>query len=289
MVVKFSLFIATFLFLLGCASHHSLIGDQAYQKISPVKNLQLDPFLAENLIIKVHNVADAGPSFKNRFELFVNGQRIEPITEVTNTQRNYEYRLKLRPGYYDVKGIYFWYDGWSERKTEVRTEDLVRVETSRRTILEKTIQKNWDGTPVERTMYFEIKFQPFETATVSPSIERTVDERGKSETEKADLEMEKGKARVTIESPPAPEIPGKILARRQLVMLQINTDPQHCDVIVDDEMVGQSPVSVWIDPSTNHVVQISHPDYQTAIRFMDSEKLLGREKMILIQRLEPKK
>ncbi|HFE52878.1 MAG TPA: hypothetical protein ENK07_05510, partial [Bacteroidetes bacterium] len=88
----------------GCAGHKALVGEQTYYVLEPVKELDIDQsLLPVNLIVRVHNVADMEKSYKNRFELKVNGKKIEPVTPVTNVQSEYEYHLKLKPGYYKVE------------------------------------------------------------------------------------------------------------------------------------------------------------------------------------------
>lgn len=253
------------LFLVGCASRSSLVGDQTYHILKPVKELDIDQsLLPVNLVVRVHNVADMGRSYKNRFELRVNGRQIEPVTEVTNVQSDYEYHLKLQPGYYEVKGTYFGYGGWEEEQAEVRTRDLVRIEPTRRTVLNVTIRKNWDGTPVDDVMYFNVDHEP--------------------------LGRQPAVAEKPVPGPAAPEPasePGKgRVFRQRPVMLQINTDPERCDVIIDDQAAGQSPLSIWVNSGTSHVVQISHSGYKTVIRYLDAAKLRKREKITIIERLE---
>lgn len=86
---------------------------------------------------------------------------------------------------------------------------------------------------------------------------------------------------------PAPEQP--VPARAGKIALQINTVPIHCDVIVDDKMVGQSPLTVYIDRFSNHVVQIFREGYEEKTKIID-QHLLGHEAIyLLIEKLEPKK
>ncbi len=263
--------------LVGCASRSALVGNQAYYELEPVKALDIDQsLLPVNLVVKVHNVADMGRSYKARFELKVNGRRIEPVTEVSNVQSDYEYQLKLKPGYYEVKGTYTGYGGWEEEQAEVRTRDLVRIEPGRRTVLEVTIRKNWDGTPVDKVMYFDVSYEPLSQPLGGEAKAEVTVGPGAQES-KAAARPIRAEA---VSRPP--------VLRNRPVMLQINTDPEHCDVIVDDQTVGQSPLKIWIDSSTSHVVQISHPGYRTVIRYLDASRLKAERKVTLIERLEKK-
>ena len=255
----------------GCAGHKALVGEQTYYVLEPVKELDIDQsLLPVNLIVRVHNVADMEKSYKNRFELKVNGKKIEPVTPVTNVQSEYEYHLKLKPGYYKVEGRYYASGGWEEEVAEAKTRDLVRIEPNRRTVLDLTIRKNWDGTPVDKVMYFNVAYEPLgpvATPAEKPAEQTTPGEKPRQ-------------ARKTSK---------RGVLREQPVMLQINTDPEHCDVIVDDQNVGQSPLRVWVDSGTSHVIQVSHDGYKTAIRYLDAKKLRGKDKITIIERLEPEK
>jgi len=268
----------------GCASRSSLVSNQTYYELEPVKALDIDQsLLPVNLVVRVHNVADMGLSYKNRFELKVNGRLIAPVTEVSNVQSDYEYQLKLKPGYYEVKGTYFGAGGWSEERAEVRTRDLVRIEPGRRTILEAWIRKNWDGTPAEKVMFFDVSYQPITESGAGPGTGPAPGVRGERETAMASQPP----VEVTVPTGVQLSRPGaSAILRNRPAMIQINTDPDHCDVIVDDQAVGQSPLQIWIDSSTSHVIQISRPGYRTAIRYLDASRLAGEEKITLIERLE---
>ncbi len=266
-----AIFAAVVLVVAGCAGHKALVGEQTYYTLEPVKELDIDQaLLPVNLIVRVHNVADMQKSYKNRFELKVNGKKIVPVTPVTNVQGEYEYHLKLKPGYYKVEGRYYASGGWEEEVAEAKTRDLVRIEPNRRTVLDLTIRKSWDGTPVDKVMYFNVSYEPLGQEIAAP------EKQAKAVTQAAKAPAgEKGTKRSVL--------------REQPVMLQINTDPEHCDVIVDDQNVGQSPLRVWVDSGTSHVIQVSHDGYKTAIRYLDSKKLRGKDKITIIERLEPQR
>lgn len=247
--------VLTLLFV-GCSSNKGLVGNEAGAKLKPVKPLEMNaPESSVNLVVKAGNIADLSHSNKNRFELYVNGKLVKPSNKVDNATANYIYHLQLRPGYYDVKGIYYWNDGWREERTKVSTPDLVRVEDFRQTILEINIPKDWRGMVTEDDLFFKVSYK----SLYEKKPQRIAEEPGSS---------------------PGEEV-------RPKVVLQINSDPDNCDVIIDDEMVGQTPITVWIDRNSSHVVQLKYPNYRTKMRLIDKEGLKHRDKLIMLERLEP--
>jgi len=73
------------------------------------------------------------------------------------------------------------------------------------------------------------------------------------------------------------------------IALQINTVPIHCNVIVDDKMVGQSPLTVYIDRFSNHVIQISAAGYEEKTKLLDYH-IFGTETIYLfLEKLDLKK
>lgn len=89
---------------------------------------------------------------------------------------------------------------------------------------------------------------------------------------------------------PAPDRTGSNLRspdQRNKLALQINTVPIHCQVILDDKMVGESPLTVYVDRFSDHVIQISREGYVEKIRLLDHH-FFGNENMyILLEKLEP--
>lgn len=244
------------LLLAGCGSNKGLVGDNATSKLKPMKELEVQEATSANLLINVNNIADFSYSNKNRFELFLNKKLIQPTNKIDNATPTYVYELRLQPGYYEVSGIYYWNDGWRERQTRVKSKELVRVGQDRRTVLDIDIPKDWRGMVTDDELFFNVAYKPF-------------------------FEEEE----------PQQETPQEVAQRQytpgQKIQLQINTDPVYCDVIIDDQMVGQSPISIWVDNNTSHVVQIRKDNFRTITRLYDAEDLRTRDKLILIERLEP--
>jgi len=240
------------LLLAGCGSNKGLVGDEATSKLKPMKELEVQEATSANLLINVNNIADFSYSNKNRFELFLNKKLIQPKNKVDNATPTYVYELRLQPGYYEINGVYYWNDGWRDRQTKVKSQELVRVGQDRRTVMDIDVPKDWRGMVTDDELYFHVAYEPFFEDEV-----------------------------------PQQEVAQQQYTTGQKIQLQINTDPVYCDVIIDDQMVGQTPISIWVDNSTSHVVQIKKDNYRTVMRLYDVEDLRTRDKLILIERLEP--
>ena len=143
----------------GCAGGKVTV-DQAYRVLKPVKQLELPRQVAENLVIIIDNVADETSSYKNHVDLYVNDKLVLPNWAVSNVERTFTYRLKLKPGYYKVRADYFAYVGWGEEKYPILAEDLVRVTHDKKTILRCKIAKQPNGEPVNKKMFFKVETEP---------------------------------------------------------------------------------------------------------------------------------
>ncbi|NIV03562.1 PEGA domain-containing protein, partial [Candidatus Saccharibacteria bacterium] len=266
----------------------ALSGDEASQELSPLKQAKIkkspEPY---NLVVEAHNVADFGYSNKNSFELYINDKLIEPINEITNATGTYKYRLRLQPGFYDIKGKYIWHGGWSKEKTEVTARDLVQINENEVTVMEVAIRKNWRGIPLDDEFFFDVSHQPVKKdgrKSLATQERQTSDEQFAPVKESiSESQMEEDRQSAASQ-PQVPSKADKITQGR--VRVQINTEPENCDVIIDDQMVGQSPVSAWVDNTTDHVVQIKHDGYKTIFRYLDRNKLQTSPKLIIIERLE---
>jgi hypothetical protein len=155
---------AVLIFLFGC-SGGKLTVDESYSELRPVKQLELPEQIKDNLIITLDNVADEGSSFKNRVELLINDRRIEPNWLVSNVENTFTYKLKVRPGYYDVKAFYYAYIGWGDNKYKIEAQELVRVSHDQCTRLTCEIAKKTNGEPVNKNMHFKATFEPFNQTT----------------------------------------------------------------------------------------------------------------------------
>lgn len=238
------------LLLFGCKGQVSI--DEAYNAIRPVKQLELPDQVQDNLVIIIENVADETSSYKNTLDLYINGHKINPDWLVSNVQNKYVYKMRMRPGYYELKASYNAYVGWGEDKYEIISEDLIRVQHDKRTIVQAEIVKKPNGEPVNKTMYFSTKLENLDA--------------------KSDYS----------ENTPKKSAP----AVNDMITLQINTVPEHAQIIVDDKVVGQSPLRYEVSRSEDHIVQISAEGFRTKTRFVDRAKMGSRDVYHVVQELE---
>lgn len=254
------LFLMTLIIVTGCSKGHLTV-DEAYNELRPVKQLELPEQISENLVVIIDNVADEGTSYKNRVELFINNKKIDPDWLVSNVQDKYIYKLRVRPGYYKVKAYYYAYVGWGEDRYEIESNELVRVQHDKQTTVSCTIVKKPNGEPINKTMYFDVTQDDFEAP----------------QKQSATLKMDKTVVKSSLQNKPRP---------LDMVTLQINTVPEHAQIIIDDQVVGQSPLRFNVDRRTDHIVQISAPGYQTKTKFIDRSKFGHTKSFYLIQKLE---
>jgi len=160
-LVLFLLVLAGLLLVYGCKGSISI--DETYNTIRPVKQLELPDQIKENVVIMIKNVADQSSSYKNRVELFINDRKINPNWLVSNVQNTFVYKMRMRPGYYKVKARYYAYVGWGEDKYDIVSEELIRVQHDKRTIVSANIVKKPNGEPVNKRMYFKTKLENITT------------------------------------------------------------------------------------------------------------------------------
>jgi hypothetical protein len=264
-ILIFGSFFIFALVLSSCGNKgRGVVGVEATDKLKPQKEVEFDKAnLPYNLEVFVTNVADNAYSNKNYFRLYVNKQLIQPQNSVDNTTPNYEYRLKLMPGYYEIKGVYFWNDGWKDVKTEIKTEDLVRVDEKGLTTLKKEIPKDWRGVVQGKNLRFEMSYAEFEQSEPAVQQKFAADTVSKQQIVKRSGYTGTGR-----------------------VKFQINTDPVKCEVYINDELIGSSPISWWVDRNTVHVVQVKAEGYRTGIRVVPPEEMQRDDKVVVIMRLD---
>ncbi|MBN1480553.1 PEGA domain-containing protein [candidate division KSB1 bacterium] len=234
-------------FLIGCKGNVSV--DEAYNAIRPVKQLELPDQIEENFVVIIENVADEGTSYKNRVDLYINGHKINPDWLVSNVQNKYVYRMRMRPGYYELKAYYNAYVGWGEDKYEILSEELIRIQHDKRTVVTADIVKKPNGEPVNKKMYFTAKFEDF-----------TKETKKRQDSEPVEIDS--------------------------FIDLQINTVPEHAQIIIDDKVVGQSPLRYKVTRNEDHIIQISAPGYRTKTKFIDHAKMGSQNIYHVIQELE---
>lgn len=241
--------------LISCKGHITI--DEAYNALDPVKQLELPDQVQENLVVVIDNVADESSSYKNRVELFINDHPIDPNWLISNIQNRYVYNFRLKPGYYTVHARYYAYVGWGEDQFELMSQELVRVQHDKRSILSTTIAKKPNGEPVNKITYFKQTMEDLST----PNIYSETQEEFKA-SRRGDGIAEKN------------------------ITLQVNTMPENCQIIVDDRVVGQSPLRTIVDKTSGHVLQISAEGHTPKTIYLDSSKFKGKEIYRLVIELD---
>ncbi len=257
--ILFSILIASVFLLFGCKGSISI--DETYNAIRPVKQLELPDQIDDNFVVVIKNVADEGSSYKNRVDLYINDHKINPDWLVSNVQNTYVYKMRVRPGYYKIKAYYYAYIGWGEDKYEIVSDELIRVQHDKRTVVSVNIVKKPNGEPVNKKMYFKTHLEDFDAtpARRQSRLEPKYTRPGKT----------------------APPI-GNTIA------LQINTAPEHAEIIIDDKVVGESPLRYDVDRTVDHIIQISANGYKTKTKFLDRSKFGNKQVYHVIQELEEK-
>lgn len=163
--VLLGLFLAALIAVFGCSSHSKINIDESYQKLKPVAPLPevLTAKQPHNLIININNVADMSNSYKNRLQLYVNNTLIRPEEE-SNVKSNYHFALRLQPGFYDVKAVYYASSGWVEKGFNIIPRDRVMVFPDKQTVLKVNLRKDSWGAPVDKVTYFDMSVNPIQTA-----------------------------------------------------------------------------------------------------------------------------
>lgn len=253
---KIILILFSVLFIACSAQRISI--DQAYSSLRPLKQIELPEQVTDNLHIIIDNVADEGTSYKNYVEVFVNEKLLTPNWDVSNTESNYTYKLKVRPGYYKIKANYIAYIGWGEEDYKIKTQDeYVRVTHDRITVVHYELVKKSNGMPVDENMYFKINTEPL---TIRPDYQPEQVER----TEQV------------VQSAPATD----------KILVQINTIPDNAKIIVDDKTVGMAPIKVEVDRNSDHIIQIVADGYKTAVKYLDQAAFQNNTIYHLVQELE---
>jgi len=270
-------FIGLAIILAGC-NRGQVSVDETYAAMRPLKQLELPDQVTDNLVIIVSNVADQSSSYKNYIELEINDRKVRPNWDVSNIENTYTYRLRLRPGYYKVKAHYYAYIGWGEDRYPIETEDLVQVTSLQRTVLTCNIVKRPNGEPVDKKMYFKTQNEPFDTSLIGPSVAQPV---------AAEPAAKPADAPTVVQAPPA--VVPSVQTVAETIALQINTVPEHCQVIVDDQVVGQSPLKIAVQRNSDHVLQAAAAGYRTGFKVIDRAAFTGKDQLIVILELEREK
>lgn len=238
---------------------------ESYEKLSPQKPVEFPEPAEDNLIVSIANIADEHSSYKNRVEMYVNQKKIEPNWLRSNLDRRNVYSMRLKPGYYDVQAVYYATVGWGEEKYVISNTDLISVPPNQRTLLQCTLTKNSNGTPVIKNLRFIVTHQPLGPSPDAGTLTAASEAKG-SKT-----------ATGMATNPARPEEEGAD------TFLQINTVPEYAHVFVDDKLIGQSPVRIKVDAAVDHAVQIAKDGYLTAVKYVDHTGLKRGINFLLIE------
>lgn len=144
----------------GCSLHPQIKADESYTKIKPIAPLpeyeQMN--FPHNMTIVVDNVADMTNSYKNHLKVYVNKYLIKP-DEIFNYKSTYKYNLKLQPGIYEVRAVYYANTGWKEDSYNIKSRDNVKVYLNKKALLNVTLKKDHQGAPVDKVTYFDLDYK----------------------------------------------------------------------------------------------------------------------------------
>ncbi len=254
----------------ACVGPKQLNTNQTYLQIKPLEPLPVYDLesIPVNLDVTIENVADMTSSYKNHAALYLNDYLIQPEQEISNIQDTYHYRLKLQPGIYDIKGEYYALDGFTERKYVIRPQTKVMIKPETLTTVYCKIEKGWDGTPLHNPLLFAVSYQLFANVAKQPAA-----------TENKPAPERKSVIKALPEEP-QPET-------KNLITLQIDTEPTGADVSVDDQFLGKSPVRVLVDRDSDHTLLLTLTGYDKAVKILDHSQF-GSEKVLhFLHKLAP--
>lgn len=263
---------------IACSSSY-LTMDQTFNALKPLKEIMTSKEAPVNLIIRINHVADEKSSYKNTVEIRVNGKRILPADPVTNIQRDFVYKLKLRPGYYKVEGKYFNAGGWDVETFNIKAHDLARVMPGQRTILTVDLKKNPDGSLIAKDAYLTEQYE--QLSQTDTGLEPDIKKRDR----KAKEQLTSGSFKVADSAPARAR--KAVLSSQNSIVLRIETDPVECLVRVDDSDLGKSPINISVNRFEDHVIRISKTGYRNITRILDQNLFVNQSELHLAQKLEP--
>lgn len=265
-------------FFLSCMGPKRLATNQTFLNIKPAEQLPVYDLgnIPVNLEVIIENVADKSSSYKNRAAFYINDHLIVPDEEISNVQNIYNYRLKLQPGIYIIRGEYYALDGYSEKKYKITPQTKVMVKPGTLTRVTYKIEKKWDGTPLHEKMTFNISYTPLNDAEdkLKPVREKTAPpaQRIQKRIQKPRMEAKK-----PVES-----------RNQELILLQVKTVPAGAAVSIDSELVGMSPIGILLDRNSDHLMLLSKTGYEQITKHLD-KSYFGTESTIhVIHRLAQK-
>ena len=156
--------LALFIFLAGCAGTKKININDAYLKVKPVAPLPqyVTKKQAPNLVIRINNVADLSSSYKNRVNLYINDFLIRPDEEITNVKSDYSYKVRLQPGFFEIKAKYYASTGWQEKTFKITTREKIMVFPDKKAVLKINLRKNNWGGLEDKLSYYDVSYDELE-------------------------------------------------------------------------------------------------------------------------------
>jgi hypothetical protein len=305
---------------IGCASH-DLPSRQAFEKLRPIAAVPMNTS-APNLFVQINNAAPAKKDVLQNVKLFINGREILPEGGARYSAEAVFYQLQLAPGVYKVKAVYRFKTFWKEKEYNFSTPDgKVRIYPDQRTVLAIALDCKPNGDLRNLKTYFRETAEalsaplPARDEIAAPSQERpqaekiTASQDGGvfdisfvNENKRRRRTREKIEERIEPQwaAPSNPSLPAagssgpettiplstSTPARGNTIALQINTEPIHCEIIVNDQYAGQSPLIVHVDRSRSHVIQIFKTGYADKMKLVDHRDFGGKTIHFLIEKLQ---
>jgi len=276
-----SLLIAAIL-VWGCGSSR-LTTRQAGEQLKPIAALpeREQAQMQKNLIIRIENVADNAGSYKNYATLRINGREITPDKAISNMTANYDYALRVPYGVYEIEGDYHVVGFWKEASYPIRVDEPVKVMPGKVTMVTTYINKDTQGFPAQKNLYFILRYKDAVEEARTPAVEaKTAPAIAPREPEITKREAIGFQEVLRQPAPVDDRSAGELLpVNSDKIILQINTTPSNAEVIVDDRFCGNAPLRIAVSRNERHVVQVSRAGFDDLLRIVEPQEL-GSEKVV---------
>src|SRR5262245_17263587 len=147
---------------LACACANSQVTmEGAYTQVRPKSQLsEPEPVNSpENLLVSIHNVADARKSYANYVVLYVNDHPVVAPGGITNLSSAYRYAMRLQDGVYDVRAEYHTVGYYRERVYKLLPEEPVKILPNQRTVMDVRLVKDDSGALERSQARFRVRYE----------------------------------------------------------------------------------------------------------------------------------
>jgi hypothetical protein len=143
----------------ACGVKPLTVGD-VYMELKPIEQLseRERSNQPDNLVVRIHNVADERASFKNYVVLYVNGRVVQPTERLNNFSSTYSYPMRLREGVYDIRAEYHVVGYWRERVFRLVPDEPIKILPQQRTTLEVRLKKSDKGSLADSQTGFRVRY-----------------------------------------------------------------------------------------------------------------------------------